>query len=105
MPKKPDWSGLRLALDMRSMGRCEACGRHRGVEGVVHHRRLRSQGGPHTMENLLVMHDGCHRFAHANPRWAMAHGWIVSGWADEATVPVYRCTPVAVTCLHYPPPD
>lgn len=94
----------RIALDERSRGRCEACGRHRGASGVVHHRKLRAQGGTHDPANLMVLHDGCHRFAHANPAWAMAHGWIVSGWGDPATTPVRICLPAVTVCAHLDPP-
>jgi len=90
-----DWTALRWALQDRSDGDCEACGHPRGPYGVVHHRRLRSQGGGHDLPNLLVVHNGCHLGIHNAPRHAIAHGWIVPGWADPATVPVTVCDPRA----------
>ena len=105
MSRRPpvDWTMLRIELDDRSRGLCEGCGQHRGTDGVVHHRKLRSQGGQDDPVNLAVLHDGCHKFAHANPAWAMAHGWIVSGWADPAEAPLLQCAPVAVVCWHLDP--
>lgn len=98
--KRPDWLALRLALHERSGGACEACGRLRGELGVVHHRQLRSQGGRHELTNLVVLHDGCHRFVHENPSWSKAHGLIVSGWSAPDLVPVVRCMP-SLGCEHW----
>lgn len=89
----PNWSDVRLALWDRSRGRCEGCGKHLGNEGVVHHRKLRSQGGDHSLANLMVLHVACHVWAHANPAAAMAAGWIVSGWGDPGAVQVVKRSP------------
>ena len=75
------------AVRERSRGHCEGCGLG-GTGLVLHHRQLRSGGGKDTMANLLVLHDACHRWAHGNPRAAMALGWIVSRYAVPLMVPV-----------------
>lgn len=99
MTKKPDWLALRLALEERSRGLCEGCGLPRGEFGAAHHRMLRSRGGGHGLENLIVLHPACHRFAHANPAWATTHGWIVSSWQRPEEVPVVVCS-TGLGCGH-----
>lgn len=43
---------------------------------ILHHVRLRSQGGGHEVENLLTLCDAAHLLVHANPAVAKAHGLI-----------------------------
>jgi len=50
---------------------------------VNHHIEARGSGGTNRPEldeapNLALLHDGCHRWAHDNPREARARGLIVS---------------------------
>ena len=53
---------------------------------VLHHRKLRSQGGPHTEANLIVLCDWHHRYAHDQERaLANAAGIIVSGHGPTPT--------------------
>lgn len=85
----PNWTDVRIALWERSRGRCEGCGRHLGNDGAVHHRRLRSRGGDHSLGNLMLLHTPCHTWAHANVATATGLGWIVSTWGPEpGDVPV-----------------
>lgn len=42
-----------------------------------HHRRLRSQGGLDTVENLLHVCGPCHEFMHRNRSEARERGWIL----------------------------
>lgn len=67
--QESEWQQAREAVIWRSRGLCEAnwqgvCppGPHAGEH--VHHRRLRSQGGTHDVENLLhlcrIVHDHAH---------------------------------------------
>lgn len=44
---------------------------------VVHHRKARSQGGGHDLENLIVLADSCHRYCHEHPEWARSVGLIL----------------------------
>jgi 5-methylcytosine-specific restriction protein A len=83
-----DWQSIRIHLWMRSGGRCEFCREPLNNAAEVHHRRLRSQGGGNDEANLALIGPDCHRWAHANPTLAYEWGWLVSGWADPATVPV-----------------
>lgn len=66
----------------RCHGRCEAeaSPQCRGVVEHFHHRRLRSQGGPNTLDNCLACCSACHAFIHRFPRTAAEHGWILRGF-------------------------
>ena len=44
---------------------------------VVHHRRLRSQGGTHDLENLVTLCDLHHRNAHDRDRADAEHAGII----------------------------
>lgn len=73
---------VRVAVMRRSDGVCEWCGLHRDVE--LHHRRFRSRGGKHTVENIVALcgwgnHTGCHGKAHTTPTVA-AQGFAISGY-------------------------
>lgn len=94
-----DWPELRLSLWFRSRGKCEFCGRDLNNRANVHHRKLRSQGGGDEESNLVLVHPEHHRYAHENPSFAYAHGWMVHGWDDPETVPVIRCREVRA-CTH-----
>lgn len=86
-------------LHGRSAFRCEI--RAPGCRGDAtdrHHRQRRGQGDD-TITNLLHGCRWCHRYAHNHPRLARDCGWIVSAWADPATVPVrIRGRWVKLTC-------
>ena len=75
----------------RADGCCERCGQW-AEGGSLHHRKLRSQGGQNTVENLVLLDGsgvtGCHGWAHDNRRDAAALGFVVSAWEDPAVVPV-----------------
>lgn len=53
----------------------EVCG---GRPLVVHHVLRRSQGGDHSMGNLITLCSPCHDYIHGNPAWARQHGYIRS---------------------------
>lgn len=55
-----------------------------------HHRKLRSQGGEHTVENGLGICPACHRHIHLNPGQSYQEGWLVKSTHDPAAVPVTR---------------
>lgn len=79
------------AVKARSGGVCELC---RDAPAThMHHRRLRSQGGRDTVENLAHLCNICHNVTiHGNPDWAKRHGWIVSSWAaPEDVAPLRGC--------------
>jgi hypothetical protein len=69
----------------RSGGWCEAntaacpVGRHIGEQ--FHHRRLRSQGGKDTAENLVFICAAAHDWVHKNPAEAHERGLIL--WAGD----------------------
>jgi hypothetical protein len=71
---------------------CPWCGCPFADRAAVHHRRLRSQGGDDTVENLVALHPECHnvhpRSVHQNPRDAVERGFIVPSWADPADTPL-----------------
>lgn len=47
-----------------------------GYAEVLHHRKLRSQGGTDDPTNLELLGVGCHQWAHANPAEAARLGLI-----------------------------
>lgn len=73
----------------RAANHCEACG-WPGSELILHHRKLRSQGGEDAVDNLIAVHTGCHRQIHLHPEHAEQMGWIVRSGVDPAQVPVQR---------------
>ncbi len=44
---------------------------------VVHHRKLRSQGGKNTLANLVSLCVNCHTEIHTKVAWALEGGWLV----------------------------
>ena len=48
-------------------GKCPLCGHPLAQESRwhVHHKIPRAEGGPHTLDNLLLVHPDCHRQLHA----------------------------------------
>lgn len=71
---------VRAVVAARSAGRCELPRVTHDCTGVavhLHHRLMRSQGGPDTAGNLLhVCHAG-HHAIHANPARSYAEGWLI----------------------------
>jgi hypothetical protein len=65
-----------------------------------HHRRLRSHGGPGTVENCLALCGPCHNVIHANPEWAYNHGFLVRAYNDESAVPVADCRLIGCESNH-----
>lgn len=89
-PKGPSAETVGLLL-ARSGGVCEICGRAEATE--IHHRKYRSRGGGHNIENLLHVcgmgnASGCHGRCHSGE--GEAHGWAVHAWQNPALVPVRR---------------
>lgn len=77
----------------RSEGRCEAMNRSTctGFGEHLHHRQLRSQGGKHTIPNLVDVCAPCHSWFHREVAEAVTQGWIVRSTHDPATTPMnYR---------------
>ena len=71
----------------RDLNRCVRCGRYLPEGAHLHHRKLRSQGGPGAVENGITLCAGCHRWVHQFILAARASGLIVPSWADpEASV-------------------
>lgn len=77
------------AVLARADGACEAM-----IPGVcvgqvqhLHHRKMRSQGGGHTQENLIALCHRCHSHVHHNPAWSYERGLLIHSWG-EATWPL-----------------
>lgn len=86
-------SSVADAVHRRSGGRCEY-GNHAGCSGRgehLHHRRLRSQMGPNTVENLVDICSVAHSLIHGHPEWARRHGWIVSREHEPVEIGVWPC--------------
>lgn len=60
---------VRAAVVARDEGTCRVCGTWVGDEGALHHIEYRSQGGQHTVENLVTVHwmyaPRCHERVHS----------------------------------------
>jgi 5-methylcytosine-specific restriction endonuclease McrA len=73
---------VRAAVEQRAGMRCEIRANSQGkhaCEGVgyhCHHVVMRSSGGQHTEENLLLTCDTCHRYVHSKRTLAYERGWI-----------------------------
>ena len=81
------------AVDKRDEWSCVRCGVSLyATHGSRHHRKLRSQGGKHASDNLVLLcgsgTTGCHGWAHAHPVAARHAGLIVSAYADPVMQPV-----------------
>ena len=77
----------------RADGHCEIMHYASGCNGRaehLHHRKLRSQGGEHTAENLIQICSGCHYWLHNNTGVAYEHGWLVKSMKDPAYIPFER---------------
>lgn len=76
----------------RSGGACEAmifpaC---TGQPVHWHHRKMRSQGGGHEIQNGLAICDICHRHIHNNPAESYRLGFLVKSMKDPGEVTVAR---------------
>ena len=75
---------VKLMVAERSGGRCErmilrgwSYGCCDKLATDFHHKLLRSQGGQHTTDNVIHLCFWCHRWAHSNPKAAMAEGLVL----------------------------
>lgn len=82
----PARSVTREEIRERDAGHCARCGAADSLH--VHHRWLRSQGGPDSWENQVTLCAGCHDWAHNHPGEALEQGWLVASWDDPAGIPV-----------------
>lgn len=61
-------ANVRSQVDARDQGFCRVCGAHVKDSGALHHIEYRSQGGLHTVENLVTVHfmywPRCHERVH-----------------------------------------
>jgi 5-methylcytosine-specific restriction endonuclease McrA len=79
-PRRKDIpKAIRDAVWARSGGMCEGrvsihC---RSYAGPIHHRWMRSQGGPDTMENLLHLCTPCHIWVHHAGQEAYDRGFLL----------------------------
>ena len=81
------------AVVERAHGNCEIMNPDAQCTGYrehLHHRKLRSQGGEHTVENLVGVCHRCHYWLHAHPAISYANGWLVKGAKDPAKIPFRR---------------
>ena len=98
-------ANARRLVEVRSGGICEGCGNRPATD--IHHRKYRSRGGTHNLDNLLHLcggasglpggnHSGCHGIAHSLKGHDL--GWSVHSWDDPGDVPAeYRGRPAWLT--------
>lgn len=91
-------AATRRIVETRCGSLCEGCGRRPATD--VHHRKYKSRGGGHEIENLLALcggpsgmpggnHSGCHGVAHSGEGHEL--GWSCNTWETPAEKPVlYR---------------
>lgn len=79
---------LRELVRARAGGECELCGIRLQGRWEAHHRKLRSRGGQDSACNLAALCFLCHRRCHQHVAWSEEQGYIVSSYADPATVPM-----------------
>jgi 5-methylcytosine-specific restriction endonuclease McrA len=60
-----------MRCEIHATAACEGRGYH------CHHKLMRSAGGQHTVENLVLVCETCHRYTHAHPRLAYEEGWLI----------------------------
>lgn len=72
--------------DESRLGNCEVTGQYGFLE--AHHRKMRSQGGDDSPENIIRISGELHRYIHANPNWAYNRGLLVKSWQDPAKVEI-----------------
>lgn len=80
-------------VDARDEYSCVRCGRSLySTAGSRHHRKLRSQGGKHRVEVLILLcgsgTTGCHGWVHANPNKARERGYYVRANEECADVEI-----------------
>ena len=79
-----DFQKMKPIIKARSKGVCEArtgvCTR-RAVH--VHHRKLRSQGGSNSPDNLIDVCFDCHDWIHLNPAASYEKGWLLHSTDDK----------------------
>ena len=87
----------RLILE-RDDHRCAMCGRPVYDGAQVHHRQLRSQGGPSTPENGITVCLWCHGWVHGNVRAAIESGYIVPSWGSPLDAPIRSWRGLIILC-------
>jgi 5-methylcytosine-specific restriction endonuclease McrA len=93
----------RKALYERCKGYCEKCGGALPEGWAAHHRKLRSQGGKDTLDNVVALHHECHNLGtksvHLNPKQSYEDGFMVKSWAnpDEMPLNLALCRLVTLT--------
>jgi len=92
MSKQPFPPAVADTISARSGGMCETwiAGTCNTRAVQIHHRKLRSQGGRHTVVGCIHICHRCHDYIHSHPRESYANGWLVSAYADPAVSPVLR---------------
>ena len=65
---------MRPVVVARAGGACHVCA---DPGTVVHHRKLRSQGGTNEVDNLMLLCQTCHEYVHNHPALSLAAGYIL----------------------------
>jgi len=82
----------RRTLYKRCKGMCEFCGGDLPESWAAHHRKLRSQGGKDTLDNIVALHHECHNLGtksvHLNPKKSYENGFMVHSWETPHETPL-----------------
>jgi 5-methylcytosine-specific restriction endonuclease McrA len=89
MGLKPIPLKARKAVRERDQYRCVAGGCWVGeTGGHIHHRKLRSQGGDNSVDNLILLCAQHHNAIHHNVELAYQLGYLVRSWDNPAAVQI-----------------
>jgi len=82
----------RKNLYKRCNGHCEKCGGALPESWAAHHRKLRSQGGKDTLDNVVALHHECHNLGtksvHLNPKVSYESGHMVRSYSNPEETPI-----------------
>ena len=91
---------MRDEIVERQQGYCLWCEGPLGAYFALHHRKLRKQGGPDALTNLVALHHHCHNLGtgsvHLNPAKAYERGFLVRSWDDETQTPLVSASGATV---------
>jgi 5-methylcytosine-specific restriction endonuclease McrA len=76
----PDWPKRRAVVYDRDQGRCRRCGRELElIRCHIHHVKRRSEGGDHSLDNLVTLCRDCHTLMAGHETLRSIRPYVISG--------------------------